>query len=1005
MRHETRAGWRLSGIVALRALALASVSIPAVALMAAPAFAEDYTNVQASGRVQSADGKPIAGAVVQLTSEALGVKRSAVTNASGAYVAPQLAPGAYAVSVSADGYDTYAEAGVLINRSGGSNLFTLAPVGSVEAVVVKAGRMRTPDFEITTTGAAIEIGELAERVPVGRSLRDIALMSPGVVQGSSSANGTFANQISISGASFIENAFFVNGLNITNFRMGLLPVEVPFDFYKSVEVKTGGYPAEFGRSTGGFVNAITKSGSNSFHGGVTATWEPGDLRDSAPNTFRNNYEDATAEREEWVAELGGPIIKDRLFFYGLYNQRKLKTFTPQATGANATRVTDDAPFWGGKLDGWLTSKQHLEFTYFDTTKDVRNRSLNYDPATKTVGAETGGTNQRSGGENYIGRYTGTFTPWFTLSAAYGVNKFRDGQLPLDTTHERVLDYRTNSSGVDIGLNRVTDATSFNDDKRTFYRADADFNFELFGAHHLRVGYDHEKNTATQNFETIGRGFLKLFRSNGADQSNLPAGVDYVTTRVYRNSGSFGTVNQAFYAQDQWSLFNDRLQVEAGVRNDRFDNRNADGSTFYDPGDQWAPRLSVSGDPFGDGKSKLYGFFGRYYLPLPSDLSLKFAGSLVTYTRYNRLDGVGANGDPLIGAAITTANGVTTCPDTKVSNCLVSASGLVADTAESIAHNLKPQSADEFVVGYERRFGDLIKVGAYFTHRELNSIIEDVAIDTGARAYCVKAGFSAAQCQSSFGGGRQWVIVNPGEDVTIRLNSLPDGSKPVVTLSAADLTYPKPKRDYNALTATFDRAFDGKWSVSGSYTWASLKGNYEGGVRSENGQLAINTTADFDSPGFLNGADGYLPNHRRHTFKAYGSYKVNDWLTLGGNGLVQSPRKYSCIGIVPKDVDPTAYGYQGYGFYCQGKVVDRGSAFEGDWVTQFNASAVVTIPTPGDRFDTSLRLDVFNLFNSHAVTAYHEFGDVGGSGVADTNYRKPVEHQTPRYARIQLRVAF
>jgi len=118
VRHQTRAGRRLGGVLALRALALASVSIPAAALTAAPAFAEDYTNVQASGRVQSADGKPIAGAVVRLTSEALGVKRSAVTNASGAYVVPQLAPGAYAISVTADGYDAYAEAGVLINRSG-----------------------------------------------------------------------------------------------------------------------------------------------------------------------------------------------------------------------------------------------------------------------------------------------------------------------------------------------------------------------------------------------------------------------------------------------------------------------------------------------------------------------------------------------------------------------------------------------------------------------------------------------------------------------------------------------------------------------------------------------------------------------------------------------------------------------------------------------------------------------------------------------------------------------
>ncbi len=85
--------------MALRALALVSTSITAVALMMAPAFAEDYTNVQASGRVQSAEGKPIAGAVVQLTSESLGVKRAATTNASGAYVIPQLARGLCGVGV------------------------------------------------------------------------------------------------------------------------------------------------------------------------------------------------------------------------------------------------------------------------------------------------------------------------------------------------------------------------------------------------------------------------------------------------------------------------------------------------------------------------------------------------------------------------------------------------------------------------------------------------------------------------------------------------------------------------------------------------------------------------------------------------------------------------------------------------------------------------------------------------------------------------------------------
>ena len=1009
MTDRSRAARHWTSALSLSAAAaVVYVSIPALVFHATPVMAEDYTNIQASGRVLSSDGQPISGATVEVTSAELGFTRSATTNAAGAFVIPQLAPGTYRFTVSASSYDTYSEDGVSLSRTGASNQFTLSQTSSVpEAVVVKASRVRTPDFETNTTGAVIAIGELAERVPVGRSLRDITLMSPGVVQGSSSTNSSFAQQVSIGGASFVENAFYVNGLNITNFRIGLLRVEVPFDFYQSIEVKTGGYPAEFGRSTGGFVNATTKSGSNDFHTSFKVISEPEGLRSHSPDSFRNNNRESTASREEWIAQASGPIIKDRLFFYGLYNQRQIKTFTPAVDQDNATRSTDDAPFWGGKLDGFITDDHHLELTYFDTTKDAERRSLDYNRATNESGSVTGGTDARSGGQNYVARYTGTFTDWFTLSAAYGENNLRDGQLPLDTTHERVLDYRTSSSGVDIGLNKVTDALSFNDDERTFYRSDADFNFDWVGAHHLRVGYDHEENTATQTFETIGAGFYKLYQVPAAgDLTNLAAGTQYVTTRVYRNDGSFSTVNQAIYAEDQWSLFDGRARLQLGVRNDRFDNRDAGGNTFYDPGNQWAPRLGASGDLFGDRKTKLYGSFGRYYLPLPSDLSLKFAGSLVTFTRYNLLNGVNAaDGTPNVGAPVTSVSGLAACPDTGTANCLVSSSGLVSDTSESIAHNLKPQSADEFILGAEHRMSDLITFGAYFTHRKLDNIIEDVSIDGGARAYCISAGFSADQCTNLYGGGHQWVIVNPGKDVVVQLDGLPDGSSPTVRLSADDLSYNQPRRDYNALTFTFDRAFDGRWSLSSSYTWASLKGNYEGGVRSENGQLAVNTTADFDSPGFQLGADGYLPNHRRHTLKAYGSYQLNSWLTLGGNGLVQSPRRYSCIGIVPFDVDAVAFGYQGYGYFCQGDVVQRGSAFKGDWLYQVDASAAIKLPVPGNHFDASLRLDVFNLFDTHSATSFHEFGDISGSGLADPNFGRAADYQTPRFVRLQMSVGF
>ena len=108
--------------------------------------------------------------------------------------------------------------------------------------------------------------------------------------------------------------------------------------------------------------------------------------------------------------------------------------------------------------------------------------------------------------------------------------------------------------------------------------------------------------------------------------------------------------------------------------------------------------------------------------------------------------------------------------------------------------------------------------------------------------------------------------------------------------------------------------------------------------------SINRSADFDSPGFVNGAYGYLPNDRRHSFRAYGSYRLFDVLDLGLNALVQSPAHYSCIGAVPVDVDAYANTYHGYGFYCQGKLITRGTAFKGDWRTEFNFSAAARLTT-------------------------------------------------------------
>jgi outer membrane receptor protein involved in Fe transport len=146
-------------------------------------------------------------------------------------------------------------------------------------VVVTATANPQLDFAATTKGLTVDMETLTKQAPIGRSLTAVVQLAPGVVTGSAARVGTapsaanFGGQPSVGGGSVAENAFYINGLNITNFDTYIGAAEVPFDFYKSIEVKTGGYPAEFGRATGGVINAVTKSGSNDFKFAVHGNFE------------------------------------------------------------------------------------------------------------------------------------------------------------------------------------------------------------------------------------------------------------------------------------------------------------------------------------------------------------------------------------------------------------------------------------------------------------------------------------------------------------------------------------------------------------------------------------------------------------------------------------------------------------------------------------------------------------------------------------------------------------
>lgn len=1073
----------LRGSAALRALALMGAGAAASVTVAAPAAAQDYTNVIASGRVQGTNGQPISGATVVVRSNAQGFERTVTTDGNGSFRVPALPQGTYTFTITAPGFDALTDGNVVLTQSQAANQFTLSAAGEASAggdIVVTAGRVAVADFDRTTTGAVISIGELAGRVPVARDLASVILLAPGT----SAGDTAFGNLAAVSGSSVSENVYFLNGLNITDFRQGLGAVNVPFEFYNTIEVKNGGAPAEFGRFTGGFVNATTKSGGNEFHGGLLFNYQPNSMRSDVPNTLVDYNEQDTLEQKQAIFNLSGPIIKDHLFFYAFYqtndNQRAdtLLTVNPNTvllgprtvggvavlgdinpvTGQRVTQNTTVAPystglrrdfrrfrspFYGGKLDAVITDGQRLEFTYFNSKGEETINSFNvtdlngggYDSRLDSgirTGTAQGSTVFRSGGENYIGRYTGQFTNWLTVSAAYGKNKNRQIDGSNDDTYPFIADTSGRFSPALSG--NSLNAISVSNDTREFYRGDIDLFFSVLGRHHIKAGFDQEKLTTESSTRYTGN-VAYTYTNSGATGDVYVATPNtlYVTGRTFVNGGVFQSKNTAAYIQDSWSLFNDRLTLNLGLRYDRFTNDNVNGLKYYDSGDTFAPRLAFAGDPFGDGKTKLYGSFSRYYLPVVANTNIRLAGAELDYTRYNLVTGVNANNTPILGAPVLGFADAQACPDTGIRNCDITSDGVATPTESTVSKNLTPQSVDEYILGIERNLGSRIRVGVFGQYRKLNDSLEDVAIDAAVIKYCqanriALTNAAGTGCADIFTGFHQYVLVNPGKPQTITISEILPGqtARQTVDFSAADLGYPAARRTYKAVTATFDRDFDGTWSLSGSYTWSRSRGNIEGGIRSDNGQTDSGLTTAFDQPGLTNGTYGPLPGDATHKFKLFGSYALTEWLTLGLQGQAISPRKFGCIGRVPVSVDPFAGAYGAAGYYCNVdaggavitdpnftgfqnnaagtslKLTPRGSVLKSDWNTFINASAVVRVPT--DAFDASFRVDVFNVFNQQGVLDVRELG-TQQNGRPRGDYGSPLSYQAPRFVRFQLQFGF
>jgi hypothetical protein len=974
---------------------LTAIAVTVSLGLAIPALAAKTTGY-IMGSSMSQNGTSLDSVTVNILNLETGLKRTIVSDENGSFRFPLLPPGKYDISAEKSGYQLVTEKNVVVGIAGKVNVNIQLVANDIERIEVTGTAVSLVDVTSSSTGIVIDSLTL-DKVPVARGFTGVALLAPGTTKGDSA----FGDNPSIGGSSVAENAFYVNGLNITNFRTGVGSSQPPFEMYESFEVKTGGYSAEFGRVTGGVINAVTKSGTNEFKAGVNFFYEPDALRSEKPSqtnagdnsTYRKDNTGDVDDFYEINVWASGALIEDTLFFYGLFSPRSdtseyngAQTATPDGVAQSTYIEEDDSSFWAAKVDWYINEDNILELTAFS---DERKVSTFRTDGVGSTFEEPKESFSDEGGLNYTLKYTSVINDDFSISAQYGINE-------TDRTEGSVLDanpvvyYNYTTTGAFVpGGNFANFDIGEGDDQREVIRIDADW---YLGDHEIRFGIDAE--TLTANQQTINSGGAYYLYVVGDDDET----IEYVRQRTYSSGGTFESKNLAFYIQDQWQATDD-LVLNIGLRNDSFENFNGVGESFVKLDNLWAPRLGLVYDVSGDGESKLWASYGRYFLPVAANTNIRLAGAetyIQDYFNYNGMSSDGLDIPDLNGGTFSGR------PQDLFSD------GDVPSTGEIVDSSIDPMYSDELIVGYQFQLNDEWSMALQGTYRVLSTTIEDIAIDYGFNQFVEREyGSSCIECT----GFHYYVLTNPNTDLSITTD--PDGEdgpleNTTYTIPADDLNYPDAERQYGAVDVTFNREWDGQWMFTGTYTWSHSWGNNEGYVRSDNGQDDAGLTTNFDQPGLTDGGYGDLPNDRRHSVKMFGSYQVTDNFNVGANFSWQTGKPRSAFGIHPTDIFAQAYDSES--FYKGGVLSPRGS--EGRTDSIWNVDLTASYDVDFDGYNVNFRADIFNIFDNDAVTEVDEIYDdeslsQAGNGlfVKSPTYGFADNWQTPRYVRLSASISF
>ena len=292
-----------------------------ILLLAIPIVAQTTSTI--TGTV-TLGGNPLPGATVTITSPQMQGFRVMTTDVSGSYIFGAIPPGDYKVQFTMESLQNVTRS-VHVGLSAVTRVDADMKMSAVsETVTVTA---QAPLIENTSAATKTNFDQHEiETLPTGRNYTSVVQVTPGVSTDTSNNNAS-QSTITVYGSSGAENSYFIDGVNTTGVEYGFQGKELNFEFIREIDVKTGGYEAEFGRSTSGFVNVVTKSGTNSMDGTGHVVLKNDSLSSSPKGGAATDY----AFKQTQVGfTFGGPIKRDSLFYFGSLDVQS----------ANSTKQTD-----------------------------------------------------------------------------------------------------------------------------------------------------------------------------------------------------------------------------------------------------------------------------------------------------------------------------------------------------------------------------------------------------------------------------------------------------------------------------------------------------------------------------------------------------------------------------------------------------------------------------------------------------------------------------------------